>query len=268
MSRSNPTIETIHPCRLWLEWKGGVGHMSHWDKTKGENGERVVIDVDKKPFRCIYLCSTVTVRGYSKVRKSGVYANEIPDRSSDTLTVRFFDGKEIIASGPWQAIKDAVTSKRVGGGFCKNVYIAYKDGAELKIGCLLVSGCALGPWIEFTDKHRKQIEEKGFSIARGPQEENGGVDFFPPIFTLCEITPETDMAAKKLDVELQAFLAEYFAKQHAPQSGAAPAQQQVQSPTGRSKSDEEREADEQAEADARVNASADQASQSMEDVPF
>ena len=221
MSRSNPTAENPHPCQLWLEWKGGEGHLSFWDKNRGENGERVAIDVSKKPFRCIVLDRTATVRGYSKPRKSGLYANEVRDTRGEALTVRFFDGKEIIASGLWANIKDTVTSKRNGGGFAVNLYMAYKEGNDLRIGAFQIGGCALGPWFEFEKKNRKAILEKGLVIGRGNPEESGGVDFVPPTFGICEVSPETDLQAKKLDVELQAFLTEYFSRAAVPVAHAS-----------------------------------------------
>lgn len=212
MSRSNPTAENPHPCQLWLEWKGGPGHLSYWDKSKGENGERVSIEVDKKPFRFIALDSTRCVRGYSKPHKTGVYSNEVRDTNTDTLTVKFFSTKEIVASGLWADIKDVVTSKRVNGGYAVNLYIAYKDGDDLKIGALVISGCALGPWFEFEKKNRKAMLEKGIVISRGPKNDEGDIEFYPPTFSLCDIKPESDEAAKRLDVELQSFLKEHLSK--------------------------------------------------------
>jgi hypothetical protein len=223
MSRSNPSSENPHPCQLWLEWKGGPGHFTYWDKNKGTEGERVALDVGSKPFRCIALDRTATVRGYSKHFQSGLHCNEVRDTRTDPLTVRLFSTKQTIASGMWNDIKDVVTSKRNGGSFGVNLYMAYKDGADLKIGCLQLTGCALGPWFEFEKANRKGIWEKGIAISMGQQEESGGVEFIPPVFSLCEVSAETDMAAKKLDVELQAYLKDYFARTHAPAGAANPA---------------------------------------------
>lgn len=216
MSRSNPVENNPHPCQMWLEWKGGPGQLSYWDKNKGDNGERVMLDVVKKPMAFIYLDQTSTAKGYSKPLKVGLYANEVRDTRVEPLTVRFHGNKQVVASGLWNDIKDTVTSKRNGGGFAKNVYVAYKDGGALKVGCIQMSGCSLGPWFEFFDKHRKEIESKGVRITAGEKDDSGGVEFIPPSFSICEISPESDMAAKKLDVELQAFLKDYFARTAAP----------------------------------------------------
>lgn len=216
MSRSNPTAENPHPCKLWLEWKGGPGHLSYWDKNKGENGERVAMDVKAKPFRCIVLDRTATVRGYSKAHKSGLHSNEVRDTRTDALTVKFHSDKQVVASGLWADIKDVVTSKRVGGGFGINLYIAYKEGSELKTGAFQISGCALGPWFEFEKANRKKIEEGGIVIGCGELDTSGGVEFIPPVFGVCAISPESDLKAKKLDVELQAYLADYFARTSKP----------------------------------------------------
>ena len=222
MSRSNPTSENAHPCGLWLEWKGGPGHLSYWDKTKGENGERVAMDVKAKPFRCIVLDRTSTVRGYSKANKSGLYSNEVRDTRTEPLTVKMHADKSIVASGLWTDIKDVVTSKRNGGGFAVNLYIAYKDGSDLKIGAIQIGGCALGPWFEFEKANRKALFERGLVIGCGELDTSGGVEFIPPVFGLCDVSPETDMAARKLDVELQAYLTEYFARAAAPEQPKKP----------------------------------------------
>ena len=91
------------------------------------------------------------------------------------------------------------------------------------IGCIQMSGCALGPWFEFFDANRKAVESKCVSITRGEKDDTGGVEFVPPLFAIRDISPETDEAAKKLDVELQSFLTAYFARsQSAPsQPGAS-----------------------------------------------
>ena len=235
MSRSNPTSDSSHPCKLWLEWKGGPGVLSYWDKDKkgpdGTDGCRVEVDVSKKPFRAIMLAQTCTVRGYSKVAKSGVLANEIPDRATGThrLTVRLFNDKNPVASGLWADIRDVVTSKRINGSFAKNVYIAYKDGDKLSIGCIQISGCALGPWIEFQKASGKALKKQGFSIGRGVKNDEGEIEFYPPIFGIVPITPESHAKAVELDVELQTHLKEYYAKTtelvHPPATVAAPARQ-------------------------------------------
>lgn len=222
MSRSNPKAENSHPCGLWLEWKGGAGHLSYWGKNKGDNGERVALDVKAKPFRCIVLDRTSTVRGYSKAMKAGLFSNEVRDTRTDALTVKSHGDKQVIASGLWNDIKDVVTSKRNGGGFAVNLYIAYKDGVDMKIGAIQIGGCALGPWFEFEKSHRKALFEKGLVVGCGDLDTSGGVEFIPPVFGLCEVSAESDMAAKKLDLELQAYLTQYFTRVAAPEPPKKP----------------------------------------------
>jgi len=219
---------------MWLEWKGGPGQLSYWDKHKGDNGERVMLDVAKKPMTFIYLEQTSTVKGYSKPLKVGLFANEVKDTRVEPLTVRLHGTKQVVATGLWNDIKDVVTSKRNGGGFAKHVYMAYKEDGQLKIGCIQMSGCALGPWFEFFDKHRKDVESKGVCITAGEKDDSGGVEFIPPSFSIREIHPDSDIAAKKLDVELQAFLKEYFAKTQKaqPPASATPAQMPHDEPPG------------------------------------
>lgn len=226
MSRVNPTGESAHPCGMWLEWKGGEGCLSYWDKNRGEKGERVAVDVVAKPFVCIPLARTNTVRGYSKATQQGIRANEVTDLKTQKLSVKFAKSGDLIAEGLWSEIRDTVCSKRNGGGFAINLYMAYKDeDGRLKIGCFQIGGCALGAWIDFEKTAGKAIWQKAVIIGRGNKDTTGSVDFYPPVFALKEISKETDDEAGRLQAEIRAHLANASANEpkqeeppHPPQS--------------------------------------------------
>jgi hypothetical protein len=203
MSRSNPTENNPNPSERWFEWKGGDGKFTYYDKDKKES-----VDV-KLPFRFLVLDQLSTITGYNKKAKSGIHANEIKDVSSDPFVVKFFTGEQI-AAGLWSEIKEKVAYAK--GKFANSCYIAFKDGAELKIGNIRWSGCALGPWFDFTKKNRTEINTKAVCLTAGEEDTTGDVTFTPPEFSIIDTTPETDDQAKELDRKLQQFLAGYFKK--------------------------------------------------------
>ena len=212
MSRSNPTESSPNPATSWLEWKGEAGELAYWDK---QEQKRVAVPL---PFTFLLLDRLGTVRGYSKNMQSGIYANEVRDTRMQPLVVKYFKGGKV-AEGLWEQIKPIV--KTAGGKFCSTCYIAAKAGKELVIAGLQLTGCALGPWFEFEKKHRKKVEgadgkkvqelyAKAIVISKGKLQKSGKTEFYPPMFTVKDVTTETDEAARKLDEEVQAFLDEYF----------------------------------------------------------
>src|ERR1700676_4454529 len=186
MSRSNPNADrNPNPAERFFEWKGKAGILKYWDKEKEEN---VTV---KLPFTCIVLDQLSTIKGYNKRLKTGIYANEVRDLRSSRLVVKFFKGEKI-AEGFYAEIKDRVTSKSVGGTFVSSVYIAYRDGDKFKLGNLQLSGCALTPWFQFVKQNRKAINERAVIIAQDGINDQGEIHFYPPIFGLKDVSPETN----------------------------------------------------------------------------
>lgn len=222
MSRSNPVDTQPNPATAWLEWKGKDGHLQYWDKQKEEN---VIV---KLPFTFILLDRLATVRGFNKKLQSGIYSNEVRDTRSDPFVVKLFKGG-IVAEGVWQDIKDRVTSRSMGGVFALNCYIAAKEGDnKLGIAAIQMSGCALGPWFEFEKEHSKAVENpndpggrkiqeyyaKAITITQGQRNEDGDIKFTPPVFSLKDISKESNAQAIALDKELQQYLTGYFGRTH------------------------------------------------------
>lgn len=201
MSRSKPTQNNPNPAETFFEWRGGEGQLTWYDKIEKKSVEVPL------PFRFLVLDQLATVTGYNEKLKSGVYANEVRSTKEEPLHVKFFNGEEI-AKGFWREIKERVNAKS--GNFATSVYIAYREGHDLKIGNLKISGCALGPWIELNKKHRKDVEAKAIILTKGEKQKVGRVEFFPPDFAIIETSKETDDQAKSLDAQLQEYLEGYF----------------------------------------------------------
>lgn len=215
MSRSTQKLITPHPSNRWFEWKGGDNFgIEYYDKEKKE---RIAVSL---PFTFLLLEETGGVTGYSDKQKKSVRSNEI--MQGGELIVKYHTG-EVIAKGHWADIKEKVTSKNVGGKFCTNAYIAYKDGGDLQIGVLRLSGCALGPWFDFTKKNREtvispfdgkteisKIYSGAIVMKAGAKDKTGSVEFTPPAFSLVQCSQESNLAALALSSKVDKFLSEYF----------------------------------------------------------
>lgn len=203
MSRSNPQTANQNPAEKFFEWKGSEGSIVYYDKEAKEN-----IKVPS-PFKFLVLDELSTVVGYNKKAKSGVYSNEVRDTRSDILTVKLFNGEEI-AQGLWNDIKEKVNFKK--GSFATSCYIAFREDGVMKMGNLRISGCALGPWIDFKKKNREGVQTKAVSMVAGPKDTSGDVEFIPPEFSIIEISKEADEQAKVMDRSLQEYLKGYLAR--------------------------------------------------------
>jgi hypothetical protein len=202
MSRSRPTDQEIaNPATRWFDWSGEKGAIKYYDRDKKEE----VVVTEK--FTFIVLDQLSSVRGWHEASKSGIYSNEVRDTRHDAMLVKSFKGG-IIAEGFYQQIKDSV--KAEGGKFNTCLYIAFKDGKELKIGQLRFRGAALGAWMNFQRSHRAEIQKHAVSIVGTDEGKKGRVVFKTPVFATQTIGEQTNDAAKQLDGELQHFLDSYL----------------------------------------------------------
>ncbi len=206
MSRSNPNSATQNPSQRWHEWKGGDGQLEWYDR---ETKKSVPV---KLPFKFLVLDTLSTITGYSN-KHGGIGSNEVRDVRTDPLLVKFFKAGNI-ANGLWSNIKEKVGYND--GKFTASVYIAYRENkdAPLQIGNIKMAGCALSPWFDFKKKHQAEINDKAVTMTAGEEVTVGtgksAIVFTPPVFTVSEISAETNAEAVALDKELQEFLAGYL----------------------------------------------------------
>lgn len=203
MSRSNPTDNAPNPAIRWFEWNGEKGCVRYYDKDTKQN-----VDVPL-PFTFILLDELASVRGWHEQSQSGIYSNEVKDTSKDVLVVKSFKGGTI-AEGFYREMKDRVNA--AGGHYTANLYIAFKQGAELVIGSLRFKGAALGAWMDYRKNHRTELYSKALTIHDVSEGQKGRVKFKMPIFAAQIISTESENIAKALDQELQSWLAGYFAR--------------------------------------------------------
>lgn len=213
MSRSNPTEGSRNPTTRWFEWAGGSdgGHVRWYDKDA-----KASVKVEG-PFAFLLLEELSTVKGWHEPSESSIYANEVRDVRQDVLVVKSFKGGEL-ASGLYGEIKDRIVAK--GGHYHASIYIAYKEGDELKLGNLGLKGAALSAWMEFKKAAPKKKHANGklvgaylvdaVKISGFEDMKKGGTAFRVPKFLLVTTTDATNQQATALDAELQAYFADYF----------------------------------------------------------
>jgi len=203
MSRSKPSERVQNPATKFFSWDGSEGQIFWFDKEKKQN---VVVPA---PFTFILLDELATIKGWHEASSTGIYSNEVKDTRQEVFIVKNFN-KETLAEGVYKSIKDRVVA--LGGKYCASLYIAYKEGDELKIANLSLKGAGFGPWLEFAKNNRNEIYKKAVRISGKTQGKKGKVVFQMPEFSLMGISEETNEAATELDKELQTFLSNYLSR--------------------------------------------------------
>lgn len=217
MSRSNPNEGARNPSTRWFEWAGGSdgGYIRWYDKdTKAH--------VKAEPFTFLLLDELSTIKGWHDPSESAIYANAVRNLREDVLVVKSFNGGELVR-GLYSSIKDAVGAK--GGHYCVSLYLGYKVGDELLIGCLNLKGAAAGAWMEFKKTAGSKKDASGKSVrayyldavkvAGFTDAKKGATAYRIPKFALVPVGEDTNKQALALDAELQAYLAEYLKKPEA-----------------------------------------------------
>lgn len=199
MSRSCNS-EIKNPASKFIEWSGSKGIFKYYDK---ETEKQIEIPL---PFRFLALDTLSTIKGFSDADSSGFWSNEIRDLKSETFIVRTKKG--ICFKGYYDAL--AGSRDCSGAKYCQSVYIAYHNGTSLEIANLQIHGSALGAWIEFRKKNK--IFEGAIEVKEITEGKKGTTTYQIPVFKSIATKPETDLAAKKLDTELQEYLKLYFNK--------------------------------------------------------
>lgn len=203
MSRSNPTAAS-NPATRFYEWSGSKGILKYYDKATEQQVEV------KLPFTFMVLDELATVKGWHDPSSSGIFSNEVRRTTEEKLTVKAYKGG-IIAEGIYATIKEKIVA--AGGKFTTNIYIAYKnDAGKLSIGALQFKGAGLQAWSEFKRANKVAIDTKAIIITGANDGKKGSVKFKTPIFESNDISEATNLEALGLDIELQAYLMNYFKK--------------------------------------------------------
>lgn len=149
MSRTRRRSASTSPIKKWISFSGSTGLFSYFDKSVGENGERVELE----SLSLIVLDVRASVTGYNETKKSQISSNMIANPNDDILTVVGFANKNKyeIATGIYKDIKEAVKKEK--GKYTQNIIGLADLGNGHEVVCLQVNGSALNSWINFTQLH-------------------------------------------------------------------------------------------------------------------
>lgn len=222
MSRSNNT-EIINPSKRFFEWVGSKGCLKYFDKSRGEKGENVFLDL---PFTFLVLDRLATIKGFSDNDQSGFWSNEVRNIKTEPFIVKTKKGE--VANGLYSTLANVLNQ---GACYCQSVYIAFFDENKvLQIGNFQIHGSAIGAWIEFSKK--KNIFKSAISITGASKAKKGITEYYIPVYELKDVSESTEAEAIQLDKELQEYLKTYFNR-----SSPAPEISQEQTVTAQQKND-------------------------------
>lgn len=200
MSRSNPNESTPNPAVRFFDWQGSEGHFKYYDKEKKET---IAVPL---PFTFIVLDVLSTVKGWNDADKLSYWSNEVRNTKEDLITVRTKNG--VVMTGLYEQVKEKLSSK--GAKYTQSVYVAIKEGKNLVIGNLQLSGSSLTSFIEFAKG--KKLTEIGVAVKSAKPMKKGATKYFEPVYEAITVTEATNATATKLDVELQEYLTAYLSK--------------------------------------------------------
>jgi hypothetical protein len=209
--------------------------LSFWDKSVQNSGDAKPGARRRVPLPVTFLLidELSCIDGYDGKHKCGITSNEVRDVRADVMVVKSFKGG-VIASGLYSQIKDVVNA--ADGRFNANLYIAYRPDPKgpLQLGSIRFKGAALHAWSEFRYKCAtrrvgeadiKEYYLQAIRITAFAEGKTGAVKYRTPVFSLTPASEEAEAQAKALDVTLQNYLKQYFARTKTEQAvtGAAPA---------------------------------------------
>lgn len=205
MSRTNKSNEGMtNPAELFLRWDSENSNWSYWNKEK-EVRESIPVGT---PF--IVLDQLNTVAGYHNTH-GGIWSNEVR-KGTDTLRVMAGKGN-LLAEGPWLKVKE-----KTGAKFAISVYAMANIGGEYKLVNFKLSGCAVGPWIDFVKEigGRKTLEDDVVVYVKEVvQGKKGKVVYNSPVFAIKtrKLSEEAAKQADEMDTLLQDYLTEYLGRE-------------------------------------------------------
>jgi len=199
MSRLDDEVK--NPAKAFLQWDGTNGGFNYWDKSKGEKGEKVHVNL---PFGFMALDTLATVRGYSDSNKSRFWSNEVRNTQKDKLTVRTKAG--IAATGLYSEVM--ANKACTGAKYCQSVYVVASIEGQTCIANIQMMGTALSAWIDFGKANK--IFKGAITIDSMKEGKKGVTKYQTPVFKAVEATPEAEAKAKAFGQELKAYLEVYL----------------------------------------------------------
>ena len=206
MSRSNPDVKIKNIAQHFITWSSDNKCFSYFKKydepdAQGKKGEDVLIKI---PLTCLVLDVMVTIKGWNDDENASYYSNEVRFKEMDESVFNVRIRKNNAATGTYKEVKALLPDAK----FAYSVYVCMKEDGKLIIANLQFVGTPAGEWYDFMKKN--DVYKDAIKIAAYEERKKGSNTFYAPVFSKCPTTPETDLKAKELDKELQAYLLEYL----------------------------------------------------------
>lgn len=222
MSLTKPIpIGNANPAGKFITCRSGQtqGYFEYYKKSteEGAKGENIQIDFKEDGFFVLDY-NLMSVTGYNDDDKYRIISNEVRCKDDEgniinpTLTVRrYYDKggkKDILAKGPYNEIKDFVTSKSIGGKYTRCMYVMLKDGTMAHIQ---LHGTAMAGFLEQIEKNAGDIHKRWIRVVDWKQGQKGQTIFLTPQFAYGDKISDAELTkASILDNQLQEYLASYL----------------------------------------------------------
>lgn len=171
----NQSEGSSNPSKRFLQWKSNDKNFSYYDKSIGEKGENVPVNL---PFKFQFLEHFHTVKGWNDASESGIYSNEVKFISKEPLEVKSFKGGKI-AEGLYSEIRPKI--RDAGGKYFRSVYVIDESG---EIVNLQLKGAVVSAYSDFMKENEGKIESYWVEINKSLDLKKGATKYSVPVFEI------------------------------------------------------------------------------------
>jgi hypothetical protein len=198
----------VNPAKFFIKWKSKYESFIYYNKDKKEDVKM------PKPFVFIPLSMAFTLKGFNQKKQKSFIANEVENIETDIFTIRSYDALKKVNTEWTGLLKDVKEVMDDNIKYTISLYAAIKNKkGEMILVNLQLNGAALFHWFEFAKKN--DIWSNAIKVEKETEEKNGAVDYKAPIYEAVSLSKEDDVAAGKLQSEIESYLKEYYSKNRA-----------------------------------------------------
>jgi len=198
----------VNPAKFFIQWKSKYESFIYYNKDKKEDVKM------PKPFVFIPLSMAFTLKGFNQKKQKSFIANEVENIETDIFTIRSYDALKKVNTEWTGLFKDVKEVMDDNIKYTISLYAAIKNKkGEMILVNLQLNGAALFHWFEFAKKN--DIWSNAIKVEKETEEKNGAVDYKAPIYEAVSLSKEDDVAAGKLQSEIESYLKEYYSKNRA-----------------------------------------------------
>jgi hypothetical protein len=207
--RKKPDNQSLtNPAKVFIQWKSKEEAFIYYNKETKKDVKM------PKPFVFIPLSMCYTLKGYNQKKMKSYIANEIENIDTDIISIKSYDASKnsnVEWTGTFKEVKEIMDDNIK---YTISLYAAIKSKkGEWTLVNLQLNGAALFHWFEFAKKN--DIWSSAIKVEKDTDEKNGAVKYKAPVYEISDISKEDDVKAGELQVEIEAYLKEYFKKNRA-----------------------------------------------------